>query len=173
MTPQFGRIRRSGAMASAALEGTRGPHMTLKINVKPVFVAAALAAAASLQGCGFDDVQLNGKIFDAMGMNTGSVKAKEPKVAVRQPLVVPPGLESLPQPGSGKADLPAMAEIQDHDAKNNKSREQLEQEQAEYCRKNYDQAKAMGDESADSVSGSSIFSAIQKWNKGDDDTESQ
>lgn len=128
--------------------------MSLQLIAKKVRVGAAMALALGLSGCGgFDGVELNGKIFDAVGLNTGSVKAPEPKLKERAPLVVPPGLEAgLPEPGSGKA---AQAEIgiADHDAGRNLSRAQLEQKQAEYCAKNYDPNKALSDDTAALVKG--------------------
>jgi hypothetical protein len=142
--------------------------MTLKTFVK--FACAAVAAAA-LSGCGLDDIQLNGKIFDAVGMNTGSVQ-KEAKVAERAPLVVPPGLDKLPVPGANGAAAEAntIPGVEDHDAKAVTSQAELEKQQAEYCKVNYEQAKQHGDNNADLATGplgpcrGSVFSAIKKWN---------
>ena len=127
-----------------------------------------------------DDIQLNGKVFDAMGMNTtGSVKSGDPKMAVREPLVVPPGLDSLPPPGSGKDAQPTLAEIQDPDHKLKVSKAELEKQQAEYCKVHYDQASAQGDNNADLAVGPlgschpSIFSAVKKWNSGDEGEDGQ
>lgn len=149
--------------------------MSLKFNARSCLCALAVVAAAGLSGCGFEDgVQLNGKIFDAVGLNTtGSVKAKEPKMADRAPLVVPPGLDKLPEPGSGKANAPSIAEIQDYDAKNQKTEADKQREQAEFCNKNYEPARAAGDASADSIEGpyglcrGSVLTAIKNWNKAD------
>ncbi|MET1046653.1 MAG: hypothetical protein ABWX70_08110 [Hyphomicrobium sp.] len=146
----------------------------------------ATACTLVLGGCGgFDGVQLNGKVFDAMGLNGSSTAQGDPKMAVRQPLVIPPGVEALPPPGSGKAEQPVLAEIQDPDKKKQVSQADLERKQAEYCKKNYDEAQFRGDSSADSISGPlgschpSVFSAVQKWTTGstrkgdgeDDDTQ--
>jgi hypothetical protein len=149
--------------------------MTLKIFVK---LSCAAAAAAVLSGCGMvDDVQLNGKIFDAVGMNTGSVK-KEAKVTERAPLVVPPSLDKLPEPGAnGAAQADAVPGVEDHDAKQVTSQAELEKQQAEYCKVNYEQAMQRGDTSAESATGplgpcrASVFSAIKKWTSGDDTTQ--
>ena len=131
-------------------------------------VRAALAAAiVALAGCSMDDVQLNGKIFDAVGMNsTGSVK-KEATLRERSPLVVPPGLDKLPEPGSsGATQAAGIAEIKDYEA--------------EYCKVHYEQAKAHGDNDADSAAGplgpcrGSVFTAVKKWNEsGQDEEEAQ
>lgn len=110
-------------------------------------------AAAALGGCGIDDVQLDGKVFDALGVNTSSVNRQAPELKPRSGIVVPPNLSSLPEPGSGGVAQPEIAEVQDYDAKRSKPREQLEKEQAEYCAKHYDMAKAMGNQDAELVEG--------------------
>ncbi|MBK9079166.1 MAG: hypothetical protein IPL91_08590 [Hyphomicrobium sp.] len=145
--------------------------MSLKTYAKNALRAAAILAVAALSGCGADDIQLNGKIFDAMGVNsTGSVK-KEVKVRERSPLVVPPGLDKLPEPGSqGAAMANGIAEVKDYDATRENSKADLERQQAAYCKVHYEQAKALGDQDADLATGplgpcrSSVLSAIKKWN---------
>lgn len=145
--------------------------MTLKSLVKSLRFGVPLVAALALSGCGLDDIQLNGKLFDAVGMNnTGSVK-KEAKVAERQPLVVPPGLEALPEPGSaGAAQAAGIPDIQDHDAKRQVSQADLERKQAEYCEIHYHRAKAHGDQNYDLAEGpmgscrGSVMNAIKKIN---------
>lgn len=136
-------------------------------------------ASLALAGCSLDDIQLNGKIFDAMGVNnTGSVK-KEAKVAERQPLVVPPGLDQLPEPGSAGAQASAIPGVEDYDAKHQTSQADLEKKQAEYCRINYEEAKQRGDNNADLATGplgpcrGSVFSAVKKWTGDDDAAEAQ
>ena len=110
-------------------------------------VLAGIVAAALLSGCSADDVAFNGKIFDAVGMNTSSVK-KAPKLKERSAILVPPNLERLPEPGSGKADQPALAEVQDYDAKRVTSYNDLEKQQDAYCQKHYHDAKVHGDQDA-------------------------
>lgn len=151
--------------------------MSLKFNVNWVRLAPVVAAI-TIAGCGgLDDIQLNGKIFDVVGLNTGPVKPKEAKLAERQPLVVPPGLEKLPVPGSGKVDQAAIG-IEDHDAKRQTTKAELERQQAAFCKKNYTDAKN-GDQSADSVVGpagpcrQSIISAITKLTSSSEEGEDQ
>ncbi|CAA2142375.1 hypothetical protein [Hyphomicrobium sp. ghe19] len=158
--------------------------MSLKLGRK---IGLCVTASLFLAGCGgFDGVQLNGKVFDAMGLNGDSGPKGDPKMAARQPLVVPPGLEALPPPGSGKVEQPTLAEIQDPDKKLKVSQADLERQQAEYCKKNYEEAQFRGDSSADSAAGPlgsckpSIFNAVKKWTTGstnaddsDDDFQSQ
>jgi hypothetical protein len=155
--------------------GDPGEPMSLKALAKMWMRLATLAVTVALSGCGLDDIQLNGKLFDAVGMNsTGSVK-KEATVRERQPLVVPPGLDKLPEPGSGgAAQAAAIPDVQDHDAKNQVTQAALEKQQADYCKVNYEQAKQRGDNNADLAEGplgpcrGSILSAVKKMNSGDD-----
>jgi hypothetical protein len=148
--------------------------MLLKSIGKAALPAFLAVSVAGLGGCGADDVQLNGKIFDAMGLNTtGSVHKGDPKMAAREPLVIPPN-DQLPAPGSGQAHAPALAEINDPDAQKKTSKAELERQQAEYCEKYYKPAVMRGDDSADAISGPlgschpSVFTAIKKWTSGDD-----
>jgi hypothetical protein len=59
----------------------------------------------SLAGCGgVDGVEFNGKIFDWLGVSPAALEAsrREPKLAERAPLVMPPNTNRLPDPGSGQ-----------------------------------------------------------------------
>lgn len=122
-----------------------------------------------------DDVQLNGGIFDAVGLND-TKKSGDPKLAERAPLVVPPSLDRLPAPGEAPPPT-QIAGITDPDAAKQKSREELEKQQAEYCEKNYDDPMRRGEE-VSMVEGplgpcrKSVLTAIKKWN-AEDDTGSQ
>jgi hypothetical protein len=145
--------------------------MSLKIYAKNVALAAAIVAGTALSGCGIDDVQLNGKLFDAMGVNDTSSVKKEATVRERSPLVVPPGLDKLPEPGSQEAaQANGIAEIKDYDATRQNSKADLERQQAAYCKVHYEQARAMGDNEANSAAGplgpcrSSILTSFKKWN---------
>lgn len=159
--------------------------MSLKIGLKTSLATAAVTLL--LGGCGgFDGVQLNGKVFDAMGFNDSAPQG-DPKMAVRQPLTIPPTTEALPPPGSGKVNQPSLADINDPDKKKGADEAELQRQQDEYCRKNYDEAQRRGDASADSVSGPlgpchpSILSAVKNWTKkpayhddgGEDDSQTQ
>ena len=136
---------------------------------------AACCAAFLLAGCSMDDVQLNGGIFDAVGLND-TKKSGDPKLAERAPLVVPPSLDRLPAPGEAPPPT-QIAGINDPDAAKQKSREELEKQQAEYCEKNYDDPMRRGEE-VSMVEGplgpcrKSVLTAIKKWN-AEDDTGSQ
>jgi hypothetical protein len=136
----------------------------------------AACLALGVAGCSSDDIQFNGGIFDAVGLND-TKKTGDAKLAERAPLVVPPSLDRLPPPG--EAPQPAqIADIKDPDAQKKLSQAELEAKQAEFCRKNYDDPLSRGDESVTSVEGpmgpcrKSVLTAIKKWN-GEEETEGQ
>ncbi|HVJ78909.1 MAG TPA: hypothetical protein VM620_13840 [Hyphomicrobium sp.] len=156
--------------------------MPLKSFAKALLLVPAGVALLALSGCGYDGVQLNGKIFDVVGLNGDQGPAAEPKMKVRQPLVMPPSVASLPDPGSGKEGRPSLAEIQDPDREKKVSQADLEKQQEAYCKTHYEDAIARGDASADSASGPlgachpSIFTGVKKWmasgkSNGDEDDD--
>lgn len=63
-------------------------------------LAGLLAAGISVGGCSGTDVELNGGVFDALGVSNLSTKREEPKMKNRPGLVIPPTTASLPAPGS-------------------------------------------------------------------------
>ena len=141
-----------------------------------VVLALPLCLALGAGGCSGDDIQFNGGLFDMVGLSDAAkVKSSEPKVAERQPLVVPPSLERLPAPGEpAQAQDAQLAAIQDPDVVKKASKEELERRQAEYCKVNYEQAMGRGDETtalnAEGPLGScrpSVMNSIKKWNSGD------
>ncbi len=143
-------------------------------SLLPVLAACLTVGIA---GCGTDDIQFNGGIFDAVGLSdAGKTKGGDPKLAERAPLVVPPSLDRLPTPG--EAPQPAqIAGIKDPDAQKAVSRADQEAQQAAYCAKNYDDPKMRGEE-VDMVEGplgpcrKSVLTAVKKWN-GEDEAEGQ
>lgn len=151
------------------------PRRTWSSRAAILSIPLCLAFGAS--GCSMDDLQFNGGIFDAVGLSDAA-KAKsgsEPKIAARAPLVVPPSLDRLPEPGSEEpAENAEIAGIRDYDAARTASKEERERQQAEYCKVNYDQAKARGEE-VDFVAGplgpcrKSVLTAIKKWNSSSDE----
>ncbi len=150
--------------------------MTRKPSKPLSRLTAALFAAVLAGGCSLDDVELNGGVFDAFGIGSNQPKSSEPKLAARTPLVVPPSTASLPQPGTPAeaAATDITAALNDPDRTEVVSQAQLQKQQEEYCRKNYEPARAAGDSSAESMAGplgpcrSSILTAVKKWNGGED-----
>jgi hypothetical protein len=151
-----------------------GESMAPKARL-PKGVVLVVCAAFGAAGCSMDDVQFNGGIFDAVGLSdSAKVKTAEPKIAERAPLVVPPTLSRLPAPGEPAPGDEKIAAIQDPDAVKKASKEELERRQAEFCKVNYEQALARGDEStalnAEGPLGPcrpSVLTAVKKWNSGD------
>ncbi len=104
-----------------------------------VYLAAVVVFAGALAGCSMDDVELNGGVFDALGINN-KTKAPEPKMANRTGLIVPPNLERLPPPGAQPGSQFATASVDaldDPDKKYELSQAELQKQQAEYCEKHY------------------------------------
>jgi len=150
----------------------RGKNMPPKSRpIHPVMPLVAACAALFAAGCSMDDVQFNGGLFNAVGLGDGAKKQREPQVAERAPLVVPPSLDRLPTPGEVPVQ-PQIAGINDPDVAKKKSRAELEKAQEEYCDKNYRDAGMRGEETA-MVEGplgpcrKSVLTAIKKWNQGD------
>lgn len=138
-----------------------------KLGCCIVLVAGALA----LGGCSPGEVELQGKIFDVMGVNSNGPK-ETPKVARRSGLVTPPSLERLPEPGSAQG--PAndeLAGIADPDRIVREAPAALAARQKAYCDKHYEPAVAAGDATAESIEGPagpcrrSVLTAIENWNK--------
>jgi hypothetical protein len=96
--------------------------------------AGALGCALLLAGCA-DGIELNGKVFDWMGVSPAAQQAnqREPRLTERAPLVMPPNVERLPAPGSEVA--PAQMVWPD-DADQRRVREAQERERLHlaYCR---------------------------------------
>lgn len=96
----------------------------------------AVAAALLLSACA-DGIDLNGKIFDTIGISSAALDAKksEPKLAERAPLVMPPDVSRLPEPGSGQAPAIQQAAWPD-DPEQRKIRQAQERERLHlaYCR---------------------------------------
>jgi hypothetical protein len=131
----------------------------------------AACLALSLAGCSSDDIQFNGGIFDAVGLND-TKKSGDPKLAERAPLVVPPSLDRLPAPGAAPQP-PQIADIKDPDAEKKLSQAEMEAKQAAFCEKNYDDPMRRGEE-VSMVEGpmgpcrKSVLTAIKKWNQEDE-----
>jgi hypothetical protein len=101
---------------------------------------AAVASTVLLAGCA-DGIDLNGKVFDWMGISPAAQEARryEPKLADRAPLVMPPSVNRLPEPGSEKTPDPVQAAAQTawpDDPEQRKAREAQERQRLHeaYCR---------------------------------------
>ena len=95
-----------------------------------------MASTLLLSGCA-DGIELNGSVFDWMGVSPAAQQARksEPRLAERAPLVLPPDVSRLPEPGSEAA--PAAAQVAwPDDPEQRKIREAKERERLHlaYCR---------------------------------------
>ena len=142
---------------------------------KGVWPALAVCLTLGVAGCSADDIQFNGGIFDAVGLSDSSkAKSADTKVAERPGLVVPPSLDRLPPPGEAAPPSDQLATLKDPDAMKKVSHEELERQQAAYCKVNYEDAKVRGDDTtATNATGPlglcrpSALTAIKKINSGD------
>ena len=103
-------------------------------NLRLSAVAAIILTSAALAGCGGDGVELNGKIFDALGVSESAQKtaAREPKLPARTGLVMPPDANRLPEPGSaGEPDV--AAQLNDPDRKKVMAAAERERLHKSYC----------------------------------------
>ncbi|MFM9848584.1 MAG: hypothetical protein ACKVP3_15650 [Hyphomicrobiaceae bacterium] len=131
--------------------------------------AAVITALAGLGGCANEGIELNGKIFDALGVSTSSIAPrKEPRMEQRSPIVLPPDGKRLPEPGSAPESASQNQNWpQDREVKRVADAEEAKRKQAEFCRDGNWKEKAMKDEvgaEAKAPGGNcgSIFSTFSK-----------
>lgn len=111
-----------------------------------------VSSMLALSACAPGDVELNGKIFDAMGVGTGSVqKSRNVQIPERQPLLLPPSLEKLPSPEQANAAPQDGSFPVDPEKRSQLSQAELQRQQAEYCKVHYERPKALGDEAKAAV----------------------
>jgi hypothetical protein len=107
---------------------------TLRRQLKGVKTAGALLIAALGSGCGIDGVELNGAVFDYLGVSEAAQsKSREAKVAERPGIVLPPQLDRLPEPAT--ASTPGQEAWPD-DAEERKvvAATNLDRQHEEFCR---------------------------------------
>lgn len=89
--------------------------MILNLPIRAFACAGLAASVLALGGCG--GVELQGKVFDYMGISGDGTK-EDVRMTERAPLLLPPNLKALPQPGAGTAvatarpDWPTNPEVQ-------------------------------------------------------------
>lgn len=108
-------------------------------------VLGAALASSALAGCGFDDVQFNGAIFEAMGLNNNK-SYEEPKLPPRAGIVLPPDTQRLPPPSETDVAAPPPGEAWPTDPEQSKiaAAEELERRHQDYCREALWKARASG-----------------------------
>ena len=107
-----------------------------QLRVVHLASTAALAATLVLGGCS-DGLEVNGKLFDWMGISTSALEQgkREPQVAARAPLVLPPNSNRLPAPGSEQEQDPTnIAALNDPDRKKAAAAKERERLHQAYCR---------------------------------------
>jgi hypothetical protein len=88
---------------------------TMKISTmkssKVYSLALLTIAALALTGCGDGGLELNGKLFDALGVSEAAQRSakNEPKLRERTGLVMPPNANRLPEPGTGASSEPDLS----------------------------------------------------------------
>lgn len=109
---------------------------TLAGTLARCMVAAAVGSTLVLGGCADAGLDLNGKVFDYLGISPAAQEARryEPQVDERAPLVMPPDSKALPQPGSGQAPTPQMAWPDDPDQRKVREAKERERLHLAYCR---------------------------------------
>jgi hypothetical protein len=137
-------------------------------------VALAVIPLLALGGCAMDEVEFNGGLFNMVGLGSQSKKSKDPQVATRAPIVIPPTLTRIPPPGVPvESASPEVAALADPDKIAKVSKAELERQQREYCEVHYHDAKARGDHDAESVEGplgpcrASVLTAVKKWTESE------
>jgi hypothetical protein len=107
----------------------------LPMSFARCLTGAAVGSAMLLAGCADAGVDLNGKVFDVMGISPSAQAARryEPQVAERAPLVMPPDSNNLPQPGSGQAPVAQVSWPDDPEARKLREAEERQRLHAAYC----------------------------------------
>lgn len=110
--------------------------MPLRQHLRLISTAAVVASGLALSGCGGDGVELNGKLFDMMGVSSSSqdTRTRDPSMADRPPLVVPPSVTRLPEPGSGKATSEDVAALNDPELRKQAAAKERDRLHLAYCR---------------------------------------
>jgi hypothetical protein len=110
-------------------------------------VAIMLGAAVLAGGCSAGDVELNGSVFDYLGVGSNSKSgSRDVKTSERQGLVLPPNLERLPEPGSGVAALQGGDVMPvDPEQRRMAGANQARANHASYCEKALQKARIMKD----------------------------
>ncbi|MBO0764419.1 MAG: hypothetical protein J2P50_07510 [Hyphomicrobiaceae bacterium] len=102
---------------------------------RTALIAGGLALwALALGAC--DSIALEGKVFDWMGLSPSALDLKraDPKMAERAPLVVPPNVARLPEPGSGKTTNNDLAALNDPELRKQAAAKERERLHLAYCR---------------------------------------
>jgi hypothetical protein len=97
---------------------------------------SAVGSALFLSGCADAGIDLNGKVFDMMGISPSAQDARrfEPQIAERAPLVMPPDSNRLPAPGSGESPTAQLSWPDDPEARKQREAQERERLHLAYCK---------------------------------------
>jgi hypothetical protein len=118
----------------------------MKLPTRIASAAVAAVAAVGLSACSTGDVELNGAVFDYLGVSSKSQGPKQQaRLAPRAGIVVPPSSDKLPEPGSG-VETASVADQWpvDPDERRVSSAVELERRHAAFCQDALWRAKAAG-----------------------------
>jgi hypothetical protein len=154
-------------------------------KLRTTAVALGMCSALAVGGCGLagiDGVELQGGVFDALGVsNSNKVKTADVKVPARPGLVIPPTDERLPNPNAPQPQATAAApaaggESWPLDPEANKAARdaELDRRHKEYCEREIRNAELRGDPSAVIIGPkgncrSSIFGSVSNMITGSSD----
>ena len=114
-------------------------------RLRKACTAGVMLVAVSVAGCGIDGVELNGAVFDVLGVSGKGNDGVEPRVAERPGIVLPPTTESLPAPGSGTEQAAGdMAWPDDPDQRRLADAGASDRKHDEFCKEALWRAKAAG-----------------------------
>lgn len=112
-------------------------------------MATCLSLAALAGGCsGFDGVELQGGVFDALGVTgSGQKKMADTKVDARPGLVLPPSNDRLPEPVTGSLAAAPTGEAWPVDPEDRRAsnRAELEKRHKQVCERAIQDARMRGD----------------------------
>lgn len=118
---------------------------------KSLAISSCLAVAVSLSGCGgFDGVELQGGVFDALGVSgSGQKRMADVKVEPRPGLVLPPSAEKLPEPVTGSIAAAPQGEAWpvDPEDRRNANKAELERRHKAHCEREIQNARMRGENS--------------------------
>ena len=125
-------------------------HSSIRMTCRSAALAACLGISALTGGCaGFDGVELQGGVFDALGLSgSDNKKLADTKVEARPGLILPPSVEQLPSPVTGSiAAAPPPGESWPVDAEDRRaqSRAELDKRHAAFCERALTDARIRGE----------------------------
>lgn len=109
----------------------------LPLHPNRTVLAATMLALSALALGACDSLSLEGKVFDWMGVSGSALeeKRRDPRMAERAPLVVPPSVTRLPEPGSGKTGSSEdVAALNDPELRKQAAAKERERLHLAYCR---------------------------------------